>query len=121
MRGERGSAGSVLLAAMLTVIATVLLSGVLVISWFGAVRSADQVAELAALAGASAAVTGEDACRAAAATAGRNGFPVHACVVRGGGSHVVVEVTVAAELEGAFPGAPRRVLRVAAAGTVGTA
>lgn len=105
------------LVAMIAVIATVISSAVVVISWFGVVRGADQAAELAALAGANAAVTREDACRAATVTAGRNGFPVHACVVRGTAPHVVVEVTVAAELDGVLPGVPRRLLRVAAAGT----
>lgn len=116
-RDERGSAGVLMTAAMTGAAATVFAVGAVFISWFGLIREAEQTAELAALAGASAAVAGGDACSAAITTAERNGAEVHACEVRGEGMHVVVEVTVAALLEPSPPGAVRVSLRSATAGT----
>lgn len=87
------------------------------IQWFLVVRHAEHVAELAALAGAGAAIAGEPPCRAAEEAADRNGSPVISCVVRGEGRRVVVEIGVDAVLEPRLPGAPPTLRRTAAAGT----
>ena len=76
-----------------------------------------QAAELAALAGAAAAVEGRSACDAAARAAERNDARVAECVVEAAGRSVVVEVTVATELSPAPPGGPLTVSRRATAGT----
>lgn len=115
--GERGSVGGVMLAGMLSVVAAVFAASVMFVNWFGLVRDAEQAAELAALAGATAAVAGEAPCAAAEQAAHNNGALVEACDVRGEGRYAVVEVTVAAELSPASPLGPSRVLRTATAGS----
>lgn len=116
-RGERGAAGSVLVAgACLAVVSVFLAAGVL-IQWFALIRDGEQAAELAALAAVAAAVEGESPCAAAAASGTRNGAAVSGCVVRGSGRHVVVEISVLVALEPSFPGGPREARRTATAGT----
>ncbi|QXT62451.1 hypothetical protein [Tessaracoccus palaemonis] len=97
----------------------VTLAACVLIGWFAVARKAQQTAELAALAGVSAAVRGGDSCLAAAATAGRNAATMTGCDVRGTAPWVVVEVEVSARLVGTIPGAPERVARRATAGTLG--
>lgn len=114
---ERGAAGSLLTAAAcLVVTATVLASSVLV-QWFLLIRHAEQAAELAALAGVTAAVEGRAPCEAAVAAAARNDAEVWACTVRGTGRRVVVQVSISVSLEPRFPGGPAAIIRVATAGT----
>lgn len=117
MSGERGTVGGVMLAGMLSVLAAVFAASVMFINWFALVREAEQAAELAALAGATAAVSGEPVCAAAESVAHHNDAVLEACEVLGEGRYVVVEITVAAELSPAWPGGPSRVLRTATAGS----
>ena len=88
-----------------------------IVVWVAQARHALQAAELAALAGAAAAVEGRSACDAAARAAERNDARVAECVVEAAGRSVVVEVTVATELSPAPPGGPLTVSRRATAGT----
>ena len=114
---QRGSAGVLITTAMSVVLLIAFSLSATFIAWFSAARQAEQAAELAALAGASASVQGQDPCGAAAHVAQRNGLAVSGCDVRGGGNHVVVEVTVEAPLEPRLPGTPLTFHRSATAGT----
>ncbi|MDO5677260.1 MAG: hypothetical protein Q4G35_07100 [Propionibacteriaceae bacterium] len=117
MRDERGSAGVLITTAMSIVLLIAFTFSATFIAWFAAARHAEQAAELAALAATSASVRGDAPCAAAADVARRNGVAVSGCDVRGGGRHVVVEVTVEAPLRPHLPGAPATFHRSATAGT----
>ena len=97
---------------------SVFLVAAVLINWFTLARGAEQAAELAALAGASASVAGEAPCAAAQDTARRNGVVLDSCLVVGSGARVVVEVTVAATLRPTLPFGPVTLRREATAGTV---
>ncbi|WP_296138676.1 Rv3654c family TadE-like protein [uncultured Tessaracoccus sp.] len=116
-RDERG-VGTVLTAGIAVVMLVVASVVVLCVGWFATIRRAEQVAEFAALAGASAAVDGREACDAARAAARRNHTAVSRCVVRGTGADVVVEVGVRATLTPRLPGMPEQVQRLASAATM---
>ena len=117
-RDERGATGSMLAIGICLTLTTVFLVGAVLINWFTLARGAEQAAELAALAGASAAVQGEDPCGAAAAAARRNHAALAACEVRGSGAHVVVEVRISTPLRPTLPVGPSSLTRVATAGSV---
>lgn len=116
-RDERGSVGVLITMGMALSVFIGFTFGGVFIAWFSAARQAEQAAELSALAAVSASVRGDEPCRAAGSTARLNGVQVSGCEVRGGGRHVVVEVTVEAPLEPALPGAPRTFHRSATAGS----
>lgn len=96
-------------------VATVFHSSALVIHWFAVARQAQQAAELAALAGAGAAVEGRTPCEAAASVAVRNEVRMVQCLIRGQGRSVVVEITVEERVTSVVPGAPDVVRRSATA------
>ncbi|WGT47637.1 hypothetical protein [Tessaracoccus lacteus] len=108
-----------LVVGLCACVLAVTLAACVLIGWFAVARKAQQTAELAALAGVSAAVRGADACTAAASAAARNAATMTGCEVRGTEPWVVVEVEVSARLVGSIPGAPERVTRRATAGTLG--
>ncbi len=114
-RDERGSAGAVLVIGAGLAIFAVFCVATVLIHWFAVARQAEQAAELSALAGASAAVSGAAPCPAAREAAERNGVKVADCTVRGSGTHVVVEVSVRAEIRPVALGAPKEVVREATA------
>lgn len=114
---ERGL-GTVISAGIAFVLLSVTALSVLAIGWFGSIRRGEQIAEVAALAAASAAVEGHDPCAAAAAAAQRNGLELAVCQVQGSAPNVVVEAAVEIRLSPPMPGIPPRVLRHATAGTI---
>lgn len=116
-RGERG-AGTVLTAAVSLTLIGVATMACIVVGWFAAIRRAEQVAELAALAGAGAATRSADVCAAVRDAAARNRAVVARCLVRGSGPDVVVEVGVDAHLRYTLGIVPDRILRLASAGTM---
>lgn len=116
-REERG-VGTVLTAGIAFVLLTVTALSCMAVAWFAVVRRAEHVAELAALAGAGAAVDGVTVCTAAEAAAAHNDARLSACEVRGEGVDVVVEVGVAVALLPRLPGMPEVVERRATAGTL---
>ncbi|GAA4890796.1 hypothetical protein GCM10025789_04240 [Tessaracoccus lubricantis] len=116
-RDERGSVGVLVSTGMCVALMAAFTVGAVLIAWFSAARQAEQAAELAALAAVSASVGGTDPCAAAGVAAGHNGVGVGGCEVRGGGRHVVVEVTVEVPLLPRFPGGPIALRRSATAGT----
>ncbi|SDL79389.1 Rv3654c family TadE-like protein [Tessaracoccus oleiagri] len=116
-RSERGG-GAVLTIGVALVLFSVAAAAVVVVGWFGNIRHAEQVAELAALAGVSAAVRGDDPCGAARAAAAHNGAELSHCQVRGRDADVVLDAGVTVALEPAFLGAPSTVERRATAGTM---
>lgn len=116
-RGERGAAGLLITVGMMLSTLAVFTVAAVFIAWFSAARQAEQAAELAALAAVASAVHGDAPCVAAETTAQMNGVSLRGCQVRGGGRHVVVEVTVEAPLEPALPGAPAVLHRSATAGS----
>ena len=79
--------------------------------------AAQDAADLAALAGASAMTRAEDPCSAAAFAAQHNDGVLSGCVARAEGSSFVVEVRVTAKLHPVIPGGQATVQRTAAAGT----
>lgn len=116
-RDERG-VGTIVTMGIALVLITVAGFGAVLVTWFSLLRDGEHAAELAALAGASAAVRGEGPCDVARDVARENAHDVARCEVRGEGADVVVEVAIAVALEPSLPGAPRGVLRVATAGTM---
>lgn len=114
---ERG-VGTVLTAGLAACMTVVAGASCLCIGWFSAVRQAERVAEAAALAGASAAVEGRDACTASRQAVQRNGGTMQSCVVRGSGADVVVEVSTIAFLEPNLGLVPATVERQATAATL---
>lgn len=112
---QAGSAGSVMVVGIALCVAAAFYASVLLIHWFAVARQAQQSAELAALAAAGAALDGRSPCAAAAVAAGHNGVDIMKCLVRGEGRHVVVEVTVASNVEATLPGVPVTVSRSATA------
>ena len=116
-RGQRGAAGSVVVAAVCLTLVSAFMAGAVLIQWFFLARRAEQVAEIAALAAVGAAVRGDTPCRAAADAAGRNATTVASCDVRGEGRFVVVEVVVSTPLRPSLGWGPSEVHRSATAGT----
>ncbi|MFT3887918.1 MAG: hypothetical protein QM713_07125 [Arachnia sp.] len=116
-RDERGSAGGLLTLGICAAVLAVSLVVMVVVAWVSQARRAEQAAELAALAAATASVRGEAPCGAAAEAARRNGTEVAACVLRGGGKAVVVEVTIEVSLTPAPPWGAMTLRREATAGT----
>ena len=116
-RAERG-VGTVLTAGIAAVTAVVAGASCLCITWFSTIRQAERVAEVAALAGASAAVRGDDPCAASKQAALRNGGALSRCVVRGEGPNVVVETGVVAHMQPHLGIVPEHIERLATAATV---
>lgn len=116
-RDERGVGTMLTLGVAFALISVTTLS-VFVIGWFTVIRQAEHVAELAALAGASAAAQGKAPCDGAAEAARQNGLEVSRCVVRGSGADVVVEVGVSVELKPSIGPVPQKIQRLATAGTM---
>lgn len=92
MSGERGSS-TVAASAFLGLLMTVAAALGAVAALFVDHRTAQSAADLAALAGAGAAVTGGDPCARAAGVAAANGAELRTCAVTG--SEVLVTVNVA--------------------------
>lgn len=115
---ERG-AGTVLAVLVVMVLASALLVGLWAAGWAASRQRAAQAADLAALAGARAQVSGRDTCRAAAEIARRNRASLVSCRIEGGVRDVVVRVAVETDLVPTVAGRPRRVQVSAVAGTVG--
>lgn len=92
-RGQRG-AGTVLVAMSMLVVLVVATVAFLVLTYAGAQRSCNGAADLAALAGASALVGGQDACATSAKIAAENDARVVRCEVSGDSIDFVVSVTV---------------------------
>lgn len=116
-RDERGSAGVLLVTGAAFAIAGVFFVACVFIGWFASIRKAESAAELAALAGVTASVGGEDPCAAAHDAASRNDAAVSDCEVRGEGRNVVVEISVTTELTPKLWAGPEKVSRSATAGT----
>lgn len=116
-RDERG-VGTVLTLGMALILAGVTAVGCVLIAWFALIRHAEQAAELAALAGAGAAVQGGDPCEAAARAARENDARISRCEVRGEVPDVVVEVGVTVQLQPQILLAPEEVERLASAATM---
>lgn len=116
-RDERG-VGTVLTAGVS--LAILLVSGMVAmgIAWFSIARQAERVAEVAALAGASAAAEGGAPCSAAREAAAHNGAELARCAVRGRAPDVVVETGVTLELRPHIWGMPQTLLRTASAATL---
>lgn len=89
----------------------------MVLGWLLQVSKAQDAADLAALAGASAMAGAQEPCRAAAQAAQRNGVVLSGCVLRSEGNSFVVEVHVTARLHPVLPDGQAAVQRSAAAGT----
>ncbi|MBK7822557.1 MAG: hypothetical protein IPJ61_16225 [Tessaracoccus sp.] len=116
-RDERGVAGGLLTLGMCLAVLVVSLTASTVVVWVGQARHAQQAADLAALAGATAAVEGGSACDAAAHAAERNDAWVANCAVKWAGRSVVVEIAVVEHLIPVPPWGPATVTRRATAGT----
>lgn len=116
-RDERGSAGVLLVTGAAFAIAGVFFVACVFIGWFASIRKAESAAELAALAGVTASVGGEDPCAAAHDAASRNDATVAGCEVRGEGGNVVVEISVTTELTPRLWAGPKSIRRYATAGT----
>ena len=114
--GERG-VGTVLTAALALVLVSMTWGTCMVLGWWLQVSKAQDAADLAALAGASAMTRAEDPCSAAAFAAQHNDGVLSGCVARAEGSSFVVEVRVTAKLHPVIPGGQATVQRTAAAGT----
>lgn len=116
-RDERGG-GAVLTLGIVLVLFVAIAVATVLVGWFAAVRHAEQVAEVAALAGASSAARGDSPCAGAEHAAEQNGAELSRCDVRGDVPDVVVEVGVSVRLVPALGLAPERIERVATAGTM---
>lgn len=116
-RDERGVAGGLLTLGICLAVLVVSLAATTVVAWVGQARHAQQAADLAALAGATAAVEGRSACDAAARAAARNDARVADCAVRTAGRSVVVEIAVSEDLAPSPPWGSVAVTRRATAGT----
>ena len=114
--GERG-VGTVLTAALALILVSMTWGTCMVLGWWLQVSKAQDAADLAALAGASAMTRAEDPCSAAAFAAQHNDGVLSGCVARAEGSSFVVEVRVTAKLHPVIPGGQATVQRTAAAGT----
>lgn len=116
-RDERGG-GTIMVVGVALAIFSVAAASAVVVGWFATIRHAEQVAELAALAGVSAAVRGDDPCASAGAAAAHNGARLSRCEVLGEGADVVLEAGVTVALVPELRWAPERVERRATAGTM---
>ena len=114
---DRGS-GTILNATLIMVIAVGTLLTAWGIGWISSYQRAGRTADLAAIAGAQAAVAGSDGCSTARDVARRQRATVINCILRGEVPSFVLVVTVHQPLrpEIRFPGAPRWVQGEAAAG-----
>ena len=118
-RDERGS-GTVLTISIMLATCAALLVGVWVAGWMGSVRRAETSADLAALAGAQAYASGNDACRAARLAAHRNAARLVHCRAEGHPESFLVRVQVESELRPAWGEGARWVGARAVAGTLET-
>lgn len=116
-RDERGS-GTLITVGIALLLIVITGTSTVLVAWFSLIRDAEQAAELAALAGASAAVSGADPCAEAERVARKNSFEAEHCAVRGTAPDVVVEVGVIVVLAPSLPGAPEEVVRFATAGVL---
>lgn len=114
-RNQRGS-GTVLVAAVVLVLMLVSVGLLVVAGYIAAAHHARAAADLAALSGASARAQGQDACRAAAVVAARNGVRLVSCRERGDSLDFVVTVTVAQQVSVPSPVLPGSVDATAHAG-----
>lgn len=117
-RHDEKGAGAVLTLGIALVLFLAIGGATVVIGWFAAIRQAEQVAEIAALAGASAAVRGAPACAGAERAAKQNGAELSRCHVRGDAPDVVVEVGITVRLVPDLGLAPEKMERLATAGTM---
>lgn len=115
-RDERG-VGTVLTLGVALALLTVTWVACVVTVWIAQAVRAQDAADLASLAGATAMAEGGDACVAAGRAALRNGAEVTACRVRGDTRAFVVEVEVRRRVTPRVVGGPEAVERRAAAGT----
>ena len=115
--GERGSGSLLAVAASLGLIGFALVA-VWVVAWFACLHRADQVADLAASAGAEAFLSGGDPCSVAGSVAQSNSARLESCEAGGDTARFVVKVEVAVPLRPRVPGAPEQVSSRAAAGVV---
>lgn len=113
---ERG-VGTVLTAGIAMVLLAVATAASILVGWVAQAVSAQDAADLAALAGASAMAEGFDACAQAAEAASANDAELERCDLRGDERAFVIEVRVRAGLSPVVPGFPEEVVREAAAGT----
>ncbi|NLE97706.1 MAG: hypothetical protein GX596_06925 [Propionibacterium sp.] len=116
-RDEKGGGAVLTLGIALALFVTIGAATVL-IGWFAGIRQAEQVAEIAALAGASAAVGGGEPCVGAEQAAAHNDAALTHCTVRGSGPDVVVEAGVTVALVPDLPGMPSHIERRATAGSM---
>lgn len=114
---ERGVGTVLTLGAALALLAVTWAACVLTV-WVAQVVRAQDAADLASLAGATAMAEGQDPCVAAEHAAARNEAEVINCRVRGDARAFVVEVEVRRELSPQVVGGPDAVVRRAAAGTL---
>jgi len=92
--------------------------GACLLAWFGCVHRARAVADLAAVAGATAFGAGGDACGVAAGTADQNGAEMVACDVQTNGFDFIVRVSVQVEARPHIFGAPEYVSHTSQAGNI---
>ena len=115
---QRGS-GTVLLAAVMSVVVALGATATVVAGYLLAHHRARSAADLAALSGAAAYARGQDACHEARRTAQENGGTATHCDRVGDPADFVVTVRVVIEVRVRSPGLPRLVEAEAHAGRVG--
>lgn len=115
---DRG-AGTALAACVALVICAAMLLGSWVVAWLGQHRQAMRTADLAAIAGAAAHLSGADGCRGAEHVATQNGAQLVRCEAQVQPGQVVLTVQVRVALAPALPSGPRWVVATASAGRVG--
>ena len=116
--GEQGSA-TVLMAAVMGVVVAFSAVAMVVAGYLAGHHRARAAADLAALSGAAAHLSGEDACDLARRIARQNGAKVTGCAQVGDDIDFVVTVRTAVTVRSTLPGLPRTVEAEAHAGRVG--
>jgi secretion/DNA translocation related TadE-like protein len=116
--GEQGSA-TVLMAAVMGVVVTLSAVAMVIAGYLAGHHRARAAADLAALSGAVAHVSGEDACDRARRIARQNGAELTGCAQVGDDIDFVVTVRTAVPVRSTLPGLPPSVEAEAHAGRVG--
>ena len=116
--GERGSA-TVLMAAVMGVVVTLSAVAMVIAGYLAAHHRARAAADLAALSGAAAHVSGEDDCDQARRIAKQNGARVTGCARVGDDIDFVVTVLTAVTVRSTLPGLPHSAEAEAHAGRIG--
>lgn len=116
-RDQRGS-GTVLMASIMAVVVVLGATATVVAGYLASHHQARSAADLAALSGAAAYASGDDACDQARRTARQNGARATRCGRVGDEVDFVVTVRVVVDVRVRSPGLPRQVEAEAYAGRV---